>query len=108
MARSRQGGETTRSGFGRVIDLRIIAVVGFAVGIYLHACTYFAVVDSGSETANGEPTAPPAATATALAEQMPTATPSVLPDRTDCEEIRGTEYRSASERQFFLQNCILS
>ena len=31
-----------------------------------------------------------------------------LPDRTHCEEIRGTSYRSASERDFFLSNCITS
>jgi len=27
-------------------------------------------------------------------------------DRTDCEAIRGTEYRSAEERAFFLANCV--
>jgi peptidoglycan/LPS O-acetylase OafA/YrhL len=29
-----------------------------------------------------------------------------LPDRSDCEEMRGTAYRSYSEREFFLANCI--
>jgi peptidoglycan/LPS O-acetylase OafA/YrhL len=29
-----------------------------------------------------------------------------LPDRSDCEEMRGTAYRSYAEREFFLANCI--
>lgn len=33
--------------------------------------------------------------------------PTVLPDRTSCEQIRGTEYRSPTERQFFLTNCVV-
>jgi hypothetical protein len=40
----------------------------------------------------------------------PTATlepePTPLPERTSCEEIRGTEYRSEQERQFFIANCV--
>jgi transcriptional regulator with XRE-family HTH domain len=32
--------------------------------------------------------------------------PTAVPDRTDCEEIRGTDYRSEAERQFFLGNCL--
>src|SRR5438067_13334661 len=34
-----------------------------------------------------------------------TATGTPLPDRRSCDEIRGTDYRSAAERQFFQQNC---
>ena len=30
----------------------------------------------------------------------------IQPDRHDCEEMRGTAYRSYSEREFFLANCI--
>jgi hypothetical protein len=33
------------------------------------------------------------------------ATGTALADRRSCDEIRGTDYRSAAERQFFLQNC---
>jgi hypothetical protein len=36
----------------------------------------------------------------AVADQLP------LPDRNDCEEMRGTAYRSYAEREFFLANCI--
>jgi len=32
--------------------------------------------------------------------------PTSLPDRATCDEIRGTAYRSHSERQWFLENCI--
>lgn len=31
--------------------------------------------------------------------------PAVLPDRTNCNEIRGTDYRSPTERLWFLDNC---
>jgi hypothetical protein len=32
--------------------------------------------------------------------------PADTADRTDCEQIRGTDYRSPQEREFFLANCI--
>jgi len=32
--------------------------------------------------------------------------PTSLPDRTSCEEIRGTDYRSEQEHQFFIASCI--
>jgi hypothetical protein len=32
-------------------------------------------------------------------------TPTPLPDRTSCDQIRGTEYRSETERQWFQRNC---
>jgi peptidoglycan/LPS O-acetylase OafA/YrhL len=35
-----------------------------------------------------------------------TANEVALPDRNNCEEMRGTAYRSYSEREFFLANCI--
>ena len=44
-----------------------------------------------------------------VSETEPTATPQptvALPDRSDCGEIKGTEYRSADERQFYLANCL--
>jgi lipoprotein-anchoring transpeptidase ErfK/SrfK len=36
----------------------------------------------------------------------PAATSTPVPDRTSCNEIRGTEYRSSSERDFYLANCL--
>ncbi|HEY4684918.1 MAG TPA: hypothetical protein VII57_02615 [Dehalococcoidia bacterium] len=38
-------------------------------------------------------------------EQAPPAAPVTLPDRTNCAEIRGTAYRSETERQWFIANC---
>jgi hypothetical protein len=34
-----------------------------------------------------------------------TASPTRLADRTNCAEIRGTDYRSEAERRWFLANC---
>jgi len=48
------------------------------------------------------PSATPAATSTAT----PRPTETTLPDRLDCEEARGTDYRSPAEREWFLANCI--
>jgi len=45
----------------------------------------------------------PAATAMSV---PPTPTP--LPDRTSCAEIMGTAYRSAAEREWYIQNCTSS
>ena len=32
--------------------------------------------------------------------------PTKLPDRNDCDAIRGTDYRSPTEREWFLANCV--
>lgn len=48
----------------------------------------------------------PTLTLTATPQPSPTAEPAVPSgDRSDCNEIRGTAYRSAAEREFFLANC---
>jgi hypothetical protein len=87
------------------VSLPQIAVVGFLVGIFFHACLVFAILDDGSSTkapsssniVHEEATMAPAATATPL----PGA------DRTDCNAIRADPtYRSETERQWFLKNCI--
>jgi len=47
--------------------------------------------------------------ATATAQPLAVATsapPTPLPDRTNCAEIKGTEYRSAAEREWYLANCM--
>ena len=36
----------------------------------------------------------------------PTATPTDLSDRADCDEMRGSPYRSGAERDWFLDNCV--
>ena len=34
--------------------------------------------------------------------------PTKLPDRNDCDAVRGTDYRSPTEREWFLANCLTS
>jgi hypothetical protein len=88
---------------GGEVSLKAIAIVAFVFGVFLHGCVALSLLeDDGTSAADLAPeivvtaTPPPAATATAT----------VLPDRTTCEAIRGTEYRSDAERDFFRRNCI--
>jgi hypothetical protein len=67
------------------------------VGVVLNVCVASAILDDG-----GNGGASPSRPAT-VEEPRPTPTP--LRDRTTCEEIRGTEYRSDSEREWFQRNC---
>ncbi len=83
------------------MDIRFLAIVGFIVGVLFHVWVVFSVLDDSSET--DSPAVVPIATE---AISTPVPEPTVLPDRTDCDEIRGTQYRSASERQYFLETCI--
>ena len=48
------------------------------------------------------PTPAPQPTASPTAEP----TPVVLADRTDCDEVRGSEYRSDAERAWFQESCV--
>ena len=57
--------------------------------------------DNASVTPAPAPTRPSVPPPAALA---PTATP--LPDRTDCASIRGTDYHSEAERDWYLANCL--
>jgi len=43
---------------------------------------------------------------TSTPEPTPTATPAPPDNREDCAEIRGTDYLSREERQWFLSNCV--
>lgn len=51
-------------------------------------------------------TAPATATAAPTLTSAPEATATALPDRFDCEEVRGNDYRSAAEREWFLASCV--
>lgn len=42
----------------------------------------------------------------ALTEVEPSPTPKPPPDRRDCDKISGTAYRSSTEREWFLANCL--
>jgi hypothetical protein len=81
------------------MKLQYIAAVGVVVGILLHVSAAYVILGSGD---SGEDITRPAPTAVA---QQPTATPVTPGDRQNCSEIAGTEYRSASEREWYLRNC---
>jgi hypothetical protein len=79
------------------LSLIQLAGFGFLIGVLLHACIALAVLDDGTSSVD----APSRTTITTTPQ--PTAT--VVADRTSCEEIRGTDYRSNAERQWFIANC---
>jgi hypothetical protein len=85
--------------FNRSWKLWQVAGAGFVVGVFLHACAFMVILDDGgggsAEVSSGgsEPANQPAPTATRI------------PDRTNCDDIRGTDYRSDTEREWFLRNC---
>lgn len=63
----------------------------------------YQIAPTATITPTGQPTSTPAPV-TATAERKATPTPRPA-DRTDCDAIRGTAYRSTSERDWFLANC---
>ena len=74
------------------------------VGVLFHVCVVYAVLDDGSSSP--EAAGQPAIISTAVATQRPaTPTPNPTGDRTSCAEIRATDYRSPTERDWFLRNC---
>jgi predicted secreted Zn-dependent protease len=93
-----------------VTAVALLALGGAAVGVFTLGGD-----ESASQTrvAAGNPTPLPA---TALPLAAPTDVPALptpldaptqaLPDRTTCDEIRGTPYRSTSERDFYTKNCV--
>ncbi len=90
------------SGVPRIAIVLAVPAVVFllAVGVKLGA-------SSGSEPA------PPPTLAVSVSTPRPTpavaaalaSTPTPQPSRTDCNAIRGTDYRSEDERAFFQKNC---
>jgi hypothetical protein len=93
-------------------SLLLIGVVAFIFGVALHVYVVKSVLDSGSSSNDNAPTpVTQQQVAEATATQGPaaaeaTVTTTALPDRTSCEEIRGTSYRSTAEREFFLTHCL--
>ena len=83
------------------LKLPQVAIIGFVVGVLFHACVVFAVLDDGSATKTVAGGGVPEIVNNPVAS--PTATR--LADRTNCNEIRGTDYRSETERQWFQRNC---
>jgi hypothetical protein len=88
---------------GGEVSLKTIAIVAFVFGVFLHGCVAWSFLeDDGLPTEAEIPTV----VVTSTAAHQGTTTPTPLPDRTSCDEIRGTEYRSDAERDFFRKNCI--
>jgi serine/threonine-protein kinase len=88
----------------------LYAIAGGAV--LIAAVLGFLLLNGGSDSDNGgagavAAGATPAATATVSLGIAPTAEPTpVPPDRTNCDEIRGTPYRSLAEQDWFNANCL--
>lgn len=83
----------------RTVNMPLAAAIGLITGLALHAIIAFSVLGGGGDDA---PARIPQATPVIASA---TATPAILPDRRVCAEIRGTDYRSASERTWFQANC---
>ncbi len=94
----------------------IIYVLSGALAIAVAAIVVLVLTTGGGNddtkearapVATAAPTAAPAqepATQAPAAPQAPVTQP--LPDRTDCNQIRGTEYLSAAEKAWFEANCL--
>jgi hypothetical protein len=93
------------------VSLLFIGIAAFVFGVAMHGWVAMSILeDDGTAESSGNPivaTATPAASdsETVTPTPRPQATATPLPDRTSCEEIRGTQYRSVTEREFFLANC---
>jgi lipoprotein-anchoring transpeptidase ErfK/SrfK len=87
----------------RLFPLLICLLVAAIASI---ACaTFGSGASSTNETNSGEPTLQ--LRVETLATATPAATPTPRPDRTTCADIKGTEYHSETEQQFYLANCIV-
>ena len=91
-----------------------LAILAFTLGVGLTAAVAFVLSDGDDSSPGGQDARAEAATPTPIPPSppppAPTATPlpptpTSLPDRTTCAEIQGTEYRSDSERIWYLLNC---
>jgi hypothetical protein len=84
-------------------NVATVAAIAFLAGLVLWiggACLVLGA-DSGSGSDGTSGSGPVTVSTPRNATPVPTA----LPDRTDCNAIRGTDYRSEAERQWFRQNC---
>ncbi len=91
---------------GSLPKLSTVAALAFLVGLALWgsiACLMLGAGGGGGSNGVKAPAAAPNATSQA---GKTTAATTPLPDRHDCNEIRGTQYRSDAERDFFQANCI--
>jgi hypothetical protein len=82
-------------------NIATIAFLGLVAGLVLWLGGACLVLGSGGE--GGLPSKLPAQNVST--PRSATATATRPADRTDCAAIRGTDYRSEAERQWFLANC---
>jgi lipoprotein-anchoring transpeptidase ErfK/SrfK len=78
------------------------------VPIVLVAAVAYQLANANAPVQQPPPVVSPTTVTSAAEVETPTpaATSTPLPDRTSCNEIRGTEYRSSSEREFYLAKCL--
>ena len=95
----------------RALDasLMVIGIAAFIFGVAMHFWVATSILEDDGEAEQADTIAATATPASADVTMTPTvgprATETPLPDRTNCDEIRGTQYRSVTEREFFLENC---
>ena len=108
-------GETLTEQAGERVSPLILsaAVIGVLVGLFVWGSLAMSVMSSTegllddlSTDSGGSPGIIEAGTLTPRPEDAVSATPDASRNRGDCEAIRGTDYRSAEERQWFLANCV--
>jgi hypothetical protein len=86
----------------------VIGIAAFVFGVAMHFWVATSILEDDGEAEQSNTiaaTATPEDGLTVTPTTGPRATETPLPDRTSCDEIRGTQYRSVSEREFFLENC---
>lgn len=95
------------------VQVTITVLVLLLLGGAAIAVFAFGDDDASSSSIQAPPTSLPTTSASPQASPTlaPTATTPVQatsppPDRTSCDEIRGTPYRSNAEREFYLENCV--
>jgi lipoprotein-anchoring transpeptidase ErfK/SrfK len=87
---------------------KVTLVLVSTVPILFVAAIAYQLANANAPVQQHPPTVSPTSVASAAEVETPTpaATSTALPDRTSCAEIRGTEYRSGSEREFYLAKCL--
>ena len=81
-----------------------VALGAFIVGVFLHVCLLYAVLGDGG-AGGGRPASTSRPSSGGAPPIVVAATPTRPLDRTNCDAIRGTDYRSEAERRWYLSNC---
>ena len=83
--------------FGRIVVLFLIPPLAF---MFATLISHLASEASRSSSISSASSPVPAATGL-----LQITTPTPRPDRKDCDAIKGTDYRSETERAWYLANC---